>query len=404
MNKRGMALILGFTVIVVLTVLGLAIISRSISENNITKRFISSTRAFWLAEAGVQRAFWELSYNSCQGCTQFTNNICTNNPCTDCSTCGDKCITGSLLQAGVCDYYVLLNSSNSSITSTGYFPSRTALDRMARTIRVSGEYLFNYAVFGRQSVSISGNASTDSYDSSKGNYGGSNKGANGDVGTNGATPGAITLSGGAKVYGDAITGPGGTVSISGGAQVVPPGTITDQNNVNLPAVVVPSALQGLSPETYNGTISPGDHKYSSIAISGSESLNISSSTKIYLTGSQSLNISGSGGLNIASGAQVTIYTDGGINISSSGIVNQSRIPTNLILYGTPSCHSITLSGSGDFYGAIYAPDASISKSGSSLVYGALIGNQVSIPGSGDLHYDENLKTIEGSLKYTWQEI
>jgi Tfp pilus assembly protein PilX len=63
MNKRGVALILGFMVIVVLTILGAAVISRSVSERLVAQRCIEANQAFWLAEAGVARAQYELRKN-----------------------------------------------------------------------------------------------------------------------------------------------------------------------------------------------------------------------------------------------------------------------------------------------------------------------------------------------------
>jgi len=63
MNKRGVALIIGFMVIIVLAILGAAILSRGISERNITQRYKESIEAFWLAEAGVNRALNELRNN-----------------------------------------------------------------------------------------------------------------------------------------------------------------------------------------------------------------------------------------------------------------------------------------------------------------------------------------------------
>lgn len=60
MNKRGIALILGFAVIMILAILGSVIISRSINESRIAKRYTESVQAFWLAEAGVNRALREL--------------------------------------------------------------------------------------------------------------------------------------------------------------------------------------------------------------------------------------------------------------------------------------------------------------------------------------------------------
>jgi hypothetical protein len=63
MNNRGVALILSFILIVVLTILGAASLSRSISESRIARRYLESTQAFWLAEAGINRALNELRIN-----------------------------------------------------------------------------------------------------------------------------------------------------------------------------------------------------------------------------------------------------------------------------------------------------------------------------------------------------
>lgn len=62
-NKRGIALIVTLMVVVVLTILSSAAISRSISERFITQRYVESTQAFWLAEAGIDCALKELIGN-----------------------------------------------------------------------------------------------------------------------------------------------------------------------------------------------------------------------------------------------------------------------------------------------------------------------------------------------------
>lgn len=56
MNKRGIALILALLVSTVLFILLGAFFLRSINENNLVRRNVNSTRAFWLAEAGVAEA------------------------------------------------------------------------------------------------------------------------------------------------------------------------------------------------------------------------------------------------------------------------------------------------------------------------------------------------------------
>ncbi|MDP2928297.1 MAG: hypothetical protein Q8N80_05830 [Candidatus Omnitrophota bacterium] len=55
MNKRGAILIFSLLVIMVSSILVAAFYLQSISENQLATRYADSTRAFWLAEAGIAR-------------------------------------------------------------------------------------------------------------------------------------------------------------------------------------------------------------------------------------------------------------------------------------------------------------------------------------------------------------
>jgi len=50
-------------VITVLTILGAAFITRSVSERSVASKYFDSTKAFWLAEGGIQRVLWTISNN-----------------------------------------------------------------------------------------------------------------------------------------------------------------------------------------------------------------------------------------------------------------------------------------------------------------------------------------------------
>lgn len=63
MPRKGIALILSLLVITVLLILSTAILSKTIAEQRLTERYVRSTEAFWLAEAGVNRALYELRQN-----------------------------------------------------------------------------------------------------------------------------------------------------------------------------------------------------------------------------------------------------------------------------------------------------------------------------------------------------
>ncbi|MFA5410333.1 MAG: pilus assembly PilX N-terminal domain-containing protein [Candidatus Omnitrophota bacterium] len=58
MNNRGIALILSYVVIMVLTIFATAFIARTVSDTNLTARYMDSTKAFWVAEAGLNQAYY----------------------------------------------------------------------------------------------------------------------------------------------------------------------------------------------------------------------------------------------------------------------------------------------------------------------------------------------------------
>ena len=74
--------------------------------------------------------------------------------------------------------------------------------------------------------------------------------------------------------------------------------------------------------------------------------------------------------------EATIYVSGDVNISGNGIGTASNLPPNLII-NVEGAHNVSVSGDGDFYGKIYAPESSISVSGNGDLYGALIGDTFS---------------------------
>ena len=58
MNKRGVALIVSYMVVAVLTILGSISVSRSVSEGNLVRRYVESEHAFWIAEAGLSEGYF----------------------------------------------------------------------------------------------------------------------------------------------------------------------------------------------------------------------------------------------------------------------------------------------------------------------------------------------------------
>ena len=63
MARKGIALIISLLVLTILLILSTAILSKTIAEHRLTERYVRATEAFWLAEAGVNRALYELRQN-----------------------------------------------------------------------------------------------------------------------------------------------------------------------------------------------------------------------------------------------------------------------------------------------------------------------------------------------------
>ncbi|MCX5714430.1 MAG: hypothetical protein NT033_06425 [Candidatus Omnitrophica bacterium] len=378
MSKKGIGLIITLLTMSAMLVLTAAIFSRSINENFIGQRFTRSTQAFWLAEAGAQNAFRALNDGTISTWTLAG---------TDDYTMSENLGSGSYSVTVACR-----SCSNPAATSTG------TVNGVQRTVvvRFITKSSLTNAVLAKGSITMSGNGKTDSYDSSKGQYGGNNKGSDGDVATDGTGTGIITLSGNATVNGDANTGTGGTVVQNSNAKVT--GTISSDNNISIPSVEVPSCLTSLSGDTNlsvggNNTqpLPSGNYRYSSMSIESNGKLNVTGTVKIYLTGNPSLNISGNGKLIISGGGNLIIYADGVCNLGGNGIVNSTTVPKNFILKSTyTGAQGINITGNGNLQGIVYAPDTDILNSGDGSVFGALIGKTANISGNGDVHYDESL--------------
>jgi len=383
-NNKGIATIVGLIVIMVLSILASVLLRRGIVNSHVTEVFIDQKRAFWAAEAGVEKAIWELNNGSWNGWTTQGNN---------------KILQDSMGSAG--DYDVTVyDYSNPTlrIEASGFLPNRAAANPITRKIELIATQmstsLFEYAAYSEGTLSMLGQAFTDSYDSSLGPYGGANVGSLGDVGSNTE----VSPSGRAYVNGDVSIPVDGDVP---DAQYYS-GSVEEENNPPLEEVSVPENLASLPDGgslSSSTTLNPGDYKYWMINLASSNKITLVGPINLYLTGGTSISVSGQAEIIVDpnSTGPVNIYFDGDVNLSGQGITNATSIPSNLIMYGTNSVsQNINLAGQNDFYGAVYAPTSTMNLSGQGRIYGAFVGNEVSISGQGGVHYDVQLGSAGGA--------
>lgn len=261
---------------------------------------------------------------------------------------------------------------------------------------------FTSGAHGKDKVELIGNAGTDSYDSSKGAYGPGNKGHEGHVSTDATGNAVISIAPGSVVDGDAKVGPGGDISTAIEDKNYPNGITgtagTESATVSMPLVTVPAGVTSLGAISIAGnktyTLAEGTYVLSSLSITGN--------AKVITTG------------------KVVIYVTGNVDIGGNGIATAGNIPGNLLIYGTSTCTDVKVHGNGNFYGAIYAPAATIRVDGSPTAqsFGALTGKSVTLNGNAKFHYDTSLKkvgeiettttittyTSTGYARYAWHEI
>lgn len=240
---------------------------------------------------------------------------------------------------------------------------------------------------GVNEVVMLGNAQTDSYSSWSGPYSSATAGAQGSVCSNGP----IGLIGHVSIHGDAHPGPGQILGEIG-RDTVTGSTAPRSSPMTLPPVNfgsaaiandnqnIPMTAKGRSPLngtalSVNGhdtlTLPPGTYYFSSVQIGGSSSLVTSGPTVIYCTGN--------------------------FDCSGGSLVNPTQLPRNLQLCCTGQF--CTLSGSTDFYGAVYAPTTQLIIYGSAELFGSLVGSNLVLIGDAKLHADQSLGPLQGCIPF-----
>ena len=262
-------------------------------------------------------------------------------------------------------------------------------------------------------IQFFGGAYLDSFDSTNGPYSLALARSNAVALTDSTTNGAIFLSGGAYIAGNAVTGPGGTVTTTNGAIVT--GTIGNNANVQIndptfptfftnsgspySIVVPPGGLLGGT--NYDAIFTNKNYELSSLGFGGGSpnfgtKMAVTGNVVIYLTqtGNNVFVVGGPAFVYIAPGASLTIFSAGNVTISGGGVVNGNQNANTCFIYGLKTCTAVTYAGGANFIGVVDAPEANVIFSGPERVWsGAGIANSFNISGTSGVHYDENLARV-----------
>ena len=412
-NERGAVLVVALLVTVMMLILTMPFLTKLSGSYRLAEKSYRTLTATNLAEAGIERAIWELNYGSIWTWDGEPNN---------------RSLELSDLQAAngneIGDVSVSIQAPLGQlplIESTGEVMhiSPSTIDRTVRVLleRIDSPSVFTFGIFGEDGLDVVGSAYIDSYDSRKGGYGGDNVGEKGHSGTNATYQGCIGLRNNTTIHGSAFVGPGAD----------PENVIVIQNNSeitgvqealleekSLPSVPPPEGLpfRGdylLPVNSEDAILASGE--YSSFRLRSNTSVTILTDVILYVTGD--FKMDSNSDLIITYGASLTLYLGGTfIQHSNSSINNLTMDPTKLLIYGTDSFSGLMEWRSNtNFYGAVYVPRAEIQYYSNSEFYGSLIGKYIELSSNALFHYDlalGDVDTVGGGKSWiysvkSWQE-
>ena len=384
MNRRGMVMVLSLGTLVFISAVGATMLMRSLNEAQLSRRSAARQSAFHLADAAIDQAARNLK--------------------TPTDTSDD--VTSRTMETGTFQLDTPVPDPNNAqvyrVTVHGTSSGETR--DLEAVFQLLPKSVFQFALFGSQTVSVSGNATTDSYDSRNGAYHAGAAGHDGDIGTNSTATGGVAVSGSIFVDGQVAVGSGATnptsvvtgynpAFITGGTS--PPSDTQDvvaqSQNFPMPDVTIPSGCETTLPSSVHNVRTfvsgvtycpPGD-----MTVNGNDTFTATGPVKIYLAGQ--LIVNGNATIGVASQPTWMQFL-----VSSTGSATLTD----------------TITGSTLFYGTMYAPKATVNISGNAQLYGSIIAKTVNITGSAEIHYDEAATQITDTANLyqaklvAWQEL
>jgi hypothetical protein len=404
-REKGSSLLV---VMIICTVIGMILAGYLVLTSNrfqMTVRSSDWNAAIPVLEAGVEESLTHINRDTSQP---------TANSWTSGTFNGVQAYTktrsfpdGSYFNAYICD----LSANGATIYSSGFVRSPYKTDQfIARTVKVgvtNPPSVFTHALALNGTANFVGGPLIDGFDSRKGPYNvTTNRDASGSLVTNSKLVGAISL-GGAHVYGQVITGPGGTVSGGTVGDVawntsssgIEPGWTNNTMNVFYPSNSPPSGSP--VPPTQYTNMTSGTYQITGTYTSSGD-ITVSGNVILYVT--SDFTLKGNDTITINTGGSLTLIAGGNVTIGGGGVYNKTGYAVNFNITGLSSCTSISYSGTAQYIGTVNAPQADLNLKGTTDSFGAIIANSATMNGNANLHYDESLAYPDNYIANSWQEL
>ena len=378
-NNHGAVLAIMVMLILLLSLTSLALIRVGQEARIRTVRDIAETRARFAADAGVERALYQMNKLLEYGVFGIY---------------GVPTYVSETLTACDADYTVTYTgdlSSGYAITSVGHSGNTTQTVRV--TVALTSPMAEGYAVLTKDDLEMKSKSTVSGYNSSDP----SETGVPVAIGTLSTESGSIDIKNGAVVEGDVYVGINGdpdTVIHVKNSDSIEGETFVMPMTYDLPSVTAPFYLasHGKISGKYISLNSWDSGKYSEIEIRNDGRLEINGDVTLYITGD--ITLKNDSELKVKNGSSLVLYFRGDIEAkNNSEISNESKIPSNIKMYGTGSHQNIDLKNRSDIYAVIYAPNADMVLHNKVDAYGSFIVDDFVLKNSGNLYYDKALKEV-----------
>lgn len=425
-NECGAAMIVTLIFLVTMGVLSTALVFTVQNEMKTSSAYKYSRQAYYVASAGVQNAVqWFITsyqpyittpstYDMTTLPVEFSGNSVLlagftgdNAAYPDSTVAGDftgnfrnVLLTGDANNQGrySVNATLLRHQPRTFIDPTTFISYPSAIERwrinssgrwgtgatpLGRTeitavIENSGNALFDRALWGIDSVDLTGATKIDSYDPRLDPEDPNNRGNLGSVGTNGI----VTRTGNAKIYGDVAY----YVDTNIGETDIGTYVFGDLIPLSSPRYFPP--IPSFEVGDADKSIKPGDsltldaedcNEYRNITVKGD---------LIFAPGTyyiNELNVTSQGRIIVSD--TTTLFVQNKLTMNGQGVLNEAGDPTKLTIFYNGVNDAITNGGAGA-YVEIYAPNADLVFAGGAELYGSFIGKTISSQGNFAVHFSE----------------
>ncbi|MBA7644842.1 hypothetical protein ES703_52589 [subsurface metagenome] len=378
LKKPAFAIPLALLAVVILSVIGVGLLSLGMHGRLFSVRTTSEVAARCAADAGLTKAVFEmnekLKVTPWDGSTlpQATDEMLPNSDAILSYT-----VTGDII-------------NGYTVECTG--KSGRAERKINATLQLQGP--FESAIFVDATIDLKSGTVVDWF-----NFGENER--NLQVGTNRTEPASIDLKNGATVNGDVVVGAGGDpdVVINSTWATITGETYALTERYQLPPITVPQHIQELPSQ---GTIEESttittSGKYDEIDLANSKIITIDGPVILYIIGD--IILKNSAELQVVDAdtnpdASLVLYLGGDAEVKNSGAINNMAEDAKKVqIYGLDTCESIILKNNSNLYGTIYAPNADVEMKNSADIFGAVVARSFEQKNSATFNYDASLRDV-----------